>query len=229
MSIFISAVVGLMITASHNEEPDNGVKLVDPAGEMLEVSWEKIATEVANAPDSELIEILKRIVQENAINETSGGKVIVGRDTRQSGEALAAAAIEGVRAACSIANDYGVITTPQLHYLVACTNNSPDLCATVESYYDKLSTAFKRIRVSGKNTDKYVADIVLDAANGVGAIAAKEFQRRLTNYLSIEIFNEGKGALNHKVIAISLTFSFPGENIINENFGKLVSKAMKCL
>ena len=33
-----------MITASHNPEGDNGVKLVDPAGEMLEFSWEALAT-----------------------------------------------------------------------------------------------------------------------------------------------------------------------------------------
>lgn len=38
-----------MITASHNDEPDNGVKLVDPHGEMLEASWEVIATKLANA------------------------------------------------------------------------------------------------------------------------------------------------------------------------------------
>ena len=42
-------VIGVMITASHNPAPDNGVKLVDPAGEMLENSWESIATKVANA------------------------------------------------------------------------------------------------------------------------------------------------------------------------------------
>ena len=37
-----------MITASHNPVCDNGVKLVDPMGEMLNVSWEKHATELAN-------------------------------------------------------------------------------------------------------------------------------------------------------------------------------------
>lgn len=37
-----------MITASHNPEPDNGVKLVDPHGEMLEQSWESLATRLAN-------------------------------------------------------------------------------------------------------------------------------------------------------------------------------------
>lgn len=37
-----------MITASHNPEGDNGVKLVDPQGEMLEQSWEAWATKFAN-------------------------------------------------------------------------------------------------------------------------------------------------------------------------------------
>lgn len=38
-----------MITASHNAEHDNGVKAVEPLGEMLVPQWEKAATELANA------------------------------------------------------------------------------------------------------------------------------------------------------------------------------------
>jgi len=37
-----------MITASHNPEEDNGVKLIDPEGEMLEAVWESHATHLAN-------------------------------------------------------------------------------------------------------------------------------------------------------------------------------------
>ena len=43
-----SAAIGVMITASHNPEEDNGVKLIDPDGEMLEASWELYATNLAN-------------------------------------------------------------------------------------------------------------------------------------------------------------------------------------
>jgi phosphoacetylglucosamine mutase len=34
------AVTGLVVTASHNPVEDNGVKLVDPSGRMLEQAWE---------------------------------------------------------------------------------------------------------------------------------------------------------------------------------------------
>jgi phosphoacetylglucosamine mutase len=40
--------VGAMITASHNPEEDNGLKLVDPSGEMLASEWEEVAEKIAN-------------------------------------------------------------------------------------------------------------------------------------------------------------------------------------
>ena len=52
-----------MITASHNPECDNGVKLVDPAGEMLEFSWESLATALANAADTDIPNQLDTIIR----------------------------------------------------------------------------------------------------------------------------------------------------------------------
>ncbi|KAF0989812.1 hypothetical protein HZS_1122 [Henneguya salminicola] len=42
----ISAAVGVMITASHNPEKDNGVKIIDSNGHMLCQEWEKYATDI---------------------------------------------------------------------------------------------------------------------------------------------------------------------------------------
>lgn len=50
-SIQTGSVIGLMITASHNEVSDNGVKLADPSGGMLTQLWEPFADTLANAPD----------------------------------------------------------------------------------------------------------------------------------------------------------------------------------
>lgn len=199
LTAYISAAIGVMITASHNEEPDNGVKLVDPAGEMLESSWECIATEVANAANSELVATLQRIVADHSIDVSRPAKVIMGRDTRLSSPALASAALQGVDAAGGVAKDFGVITTPQLHYLVDVTNTEKRESIEIDEYYRKLGTAFERARSSGKDNGKYVGEVVIDAANGVGAIAAKEFAERLKSILTMRIFNEGDNALNHNV------------------------------
>ncbi len=42
------ACIGTMITASHNPEHDNGVKLIDPRGEMLDQSWEVYANNLSS-------------------------------------------------------------------------------------------------------------------------------------------------------------------------------------
>ena len=48
-SLKTQSVIGLIITASHNKESDNGVKIADPSGGMLTQDWEPFADSVANA------------------------------------------------------------------------------------------------------------------------------------------------------------------------------------
>ena len=62
--------IGAMITASHNPGPDNGVKLVDPAGEMLEAEWEAVATALANCEDKDVPAELQRIVVKYSIDRS---------------------------------------------------------------------------------------------------------------------------------------------------------------
>ncbi|XP_076648180.1 phosphoglucomutase 3-like protein nst [Halictus rubicundus] len=193
-----NAVIGLMITASHNIESDNGVKLVDPAGEMLEASWESIATNLANVEDSKLVSNVEQIIRKQNINMSATATVIIGRDTRKSGPLLFDAAVAGIQALNGTVKDFGVVTTPQLHYLVVCTNTNNEYGnSTLNGYYEKLSKSFKHIRQNKMNNSNYVAELSLDAANGVGAIAAKKFQEYLGASLTINIYNDGNGELNH--------------------------------
>ena len=96
----------VMITASHNPGHDNGVKLVDPAGEMLEQEWEGVAS----------------IVTRYSIDTSVASHVVVGRDTRVSSPALAQACKDGILAVGGKCEDIGLVTTPQLHYIVVCLN-----------------------------------------------------------------------------------------------------------
>lgn len=49
-SLKTQSVIGVMITASHNQVSDNGVKIADPNGGMLSQHWEPFADALANAP-----------------------------------------------------------------------------------------------------------------------------------------------------------------------------------
>ncbi|KAK2582453.1 hypothetical protein KPH14_004759 [Odynerus spinipes] len=195
-----NAAIGLMITASHNVESDNGVKLVDPNGEMLEASWEKIADDLANANDSDVTTVIQRIMNEQTINMSVSATVVTGRDTRKSSPILLDAALAGIRALNGNIKDFGIVTTPQLHYFVVCTNTNGSYGeATLEGYYTKFSNAFKHMREykNSSNNDKYIAELHLDAANGVGALAIKEFQKHIGSALKVNIYNDGNGELNH--------------------------------
>jgi len=191
------AAIGVMVTASHNPAPDNGVKLVDPAGEMLEAAWEPLATRLANCPDSDLPAQLAALETELELSGASGGTVILGRDTRPSSPALAAACLAGVAAAGGVARDLGVVTTPQLHYLVVATNTNGGYGdPSLPGYYDKICGAFKKFMGLVGPAGSYNPSIVFDGANGVGAAAMLEFQARLAGVLQCRLVNTGEGELN---------------------------------
>ncbi|XP_076247835.1 phosphoglucomutase 3-like protein nst isoform X2 [Calliopsis andreniformis] len=193
-----NAAIGLMITASHNIESDNGVKLIDPAGEMLEASWETIATNIANVEDAKLLSTVEQIIKEQNINMSVNATIITGRDTRNSSPMLLNAAIAGIQALQGTVRNFDVVTTPQLHYLVVCINTSNRYGdPSLDGYYTKLSKAFKHMRQNNINNGQYIAEVSLDAANGVGASALKEFQKHLRTAIKINIYNDGNGELNH--------------------------------
>ena len=201
---------GLMVTASHNPEPDNGIKLVDTDGGMLHQSWEGFATRLANADEGELPAVLAAVAAETATAEASGGVVVIGRDTRPHSEGLASIALEGVAAVGGIGVDCGVLTTPQLHHLVRMRNGEAGAgphvgpeggaaWASEAGYYAMVGEAFVSL-VGAAGAGAAAAargPLWVDAACGVGAPKIDALVPSLGGHLELTLANKvGDGPLN---------------------------------
>lgn len=169
--------VGLMVTASHNAEPDNGIKLVDCDGGMLAQSWEVDATKLANAEDEMVEAALAEIAQAQAIGAVEGGVVLIGRDTRPHSERLARLALEGIELVGGTAVDCGLLTTPQLHHIIRHRNGKagagphvgPVQWASETGYFQMLTEAYAQLVPAGLPAAVGRGPLWVDAACGVGA------------------------------------------------------------
>ncbi|KAF5337006.1 hypothetical protein D9611_003170 [Ephemerocybe angulata] len=181
--------VGVMITASHNPEEDNGVKLVDPRGEMLEAAWEAHATNLANASNEDFSDVLYDFVRDSRIDMSKPSRVVYARDTRPTGESLVKALEDGLKAIGAEGRDAGITTTPVLHYLVRAINTKGTKEEygedSEDGYFQKMSEAFRKL-VSGRPR---IPPLVIDCANGVGAPIAKKLAEYLGETLPFVLYN----------------------------------------
>lgn len=198
------AVIGLMITASHNKVSDNGVKLADPSGGMLAQNWEPFSEALANASDPHrLLQLIEEFAEKESINleGAESAEVLLGRDTRPSGESLLEAAKQGINSILgTVAVDMGVLTTPQLHWMVRARNKC--MSATEADYFNQLLSSYRCLMdliPEGMVSSKINSKLIVDGANGVGG-KKLEILKKSLNDLDIEIRNSGKdGVLNDGV------------------------------
>ncbi|KAI3949273.1 hypothetical protein MKW98_023210 [Papaver atlanticum] len=205
------SVIGIMITASHNQISDNGVKIADPSGGMLTQEWEPFADLHGNAPDPQnLVNLISEFAKKE--NISFGGdysaEVLLGRDTRPSGESLLEAARQGISSVVgAVATDMGILTTPQLHWMVRYRNMGKSSLET--DYFKQLSNSFRCLMdyIPGEMTASEMDELIVDGANGVGG-AKLEVVRNSGR--------EGEGVLNHGVGADFVQ----KEKIVPSGFGQ---------
>ena len=151
--------IGIMVTASHNDESFNGVKLVDPNGEILadDVVCQQL-TDYVNGTNDDVKQWLDDRLQKQAAVASSSSTtaeipttcvIHVGHDTRSHSPSLTKLAVDAILALGGTVIHHGVTTTPLLHHTVAHQNQHrvPSLIPVrpdAVGYYHLLASSCKK-------------------------------------------------------------------------------------
>ena len=176
--------IGIMVTASHNQIHDNGLKMVDFNGEMLPLSWEKKAENFANAAS------LEEALTNQWPIDINHSTILIGADNRPSSPELVSYIKSSITAAGCLCHDYGVVTTPQFHYLVKQCNISSEIVPS-SSYLFELKSRADTLLMQFPGGERYEKTLNLDCAGGVGANVMTEI-----SYDWINLFNLDPTHLN---------------------------------
>lgn len=166
-----SSSSGIMITASHLPEPYNGLVCVinDTSSLCMEESY------LTNT-SGEILQRFQRLQAANSRQKDNANTPIlhVGRDTRESSEALADLVLQTARAAGVSAMNHGEIPTPCLGYVVhnyqdAPVDKSSDSPST--SYYTRLAVAYGCLVQAHATSSN---SLLIDCAGGIAYMGVRE-------------------------------------------------------
>lgn len=130
-----------MITASHNPAQDNGLKLIDTDGGMFSPDLEASIIEFVQLKDDQIehfilnhlkstygtftlfilkldLHVLLSLKWHSFTDPSVIPQVYIGWDSRTSSVGLSQEVAKGVTAVGGKYVDFGLVTTPQLHFLV---------------------------------------------------------------------------------------------------------------
>lgn len=204
-STFCGKTVGIMITASHNKNTDNGIKIIDHNGDYIDKTLETYCDEIVNCEDKDLPKILSRIHRKMGNMRDFGDgpvpNIAIGRDTRISGVLFEEKIKETLEMFGAKVILYQVVTTPQMHYLIRNCNIDGRVIDKNE-YYDHLVKNYEEIL---KYTNNAQNKIYVDCANGVGGIAINELITRLPKK-EIIIINQGDESSTDSVFVPNFEF-----------------------
>ncbi|KAK6110775.1 Phosphoglucomutase/phosphomannomutase alpha/beta/alpha domain I family protein [Brugia pahangi] len=213
---YLNQTIGVMITASHNPMEDNGVKIIDPMGGMLDAAWENYADLIVNSSDSEFLRKSQEFLRQFSGRVVENATVFTAIDTRPSSKYIEEAAFCGAQCARVVGRRLGLLTTPQLHYIVRCQNDSSYGVPTEAGYYAKVQNALAGLNFVTRCGKAYIPTLYLDCANGIGA---QKFPLMCIRWsvLVVNLMNDQKTQLNDKCGAdyVKIEKKFP------RNFDKI--------
>jgi phosphoacetylglucosamine mutase len=168
---------GIMITASHNPYQDNGVKIINHKGEMIDEAEEKLITDYVNGYEE----------HDFKIKNMKPPEIFIGYDTRASSPTICKLIISGCKelSKSCIIHNCQFVSTPELHYDLYKYNTQ-----TSESYIHRLNNICDKLNLP--------TGIICDCANGIGSKVLTELNCNVERIKLINTDCENFKVLNHK-------------------------------